>query len=108
MQESPAAEFNIIRMSSEKEGALAEEIHWEFICRLRRWLIYFCKIWQICGFIYLVARIPPTTFVITSFPSRACHLVATSSIDRINASYSSFPLNMEVHSLRSSESDART
>src|SRR5688572_4768584 len=57
---------------------------------------------------YFVARIPPTTFVITNFPSRSNQRVATSSIDLIRPSYSSCPLNMEVHNRRSSLNEART
>src|SRR5215207_7911037 len=51
---------------------------------------------------YLVAKIPPTTLVITNLPSRSNQRVATSEIFPIKVSYSSLPLNMEVHNLRSS------
>src|SRR6185436_11270209 len=57
---------------------------------------------------YFVAKIPPTTLVISSLPSRLNQRVATSVIFPINASYSSLPLNMDVHNLRSSLKEART
>jgi len=57
---------------------------------------------------YFVAKMPPTTLVITNLPSRSNHFFATASILPIKASYSSLPLNMDIHSLRSSPSEART
>src|SRR5512134_3687192 len=58
--------------------------------------------------VYFVAKIPPTTLVMTNLPSRSNQRVATSVIFPINASYSSFPVNMDVQSFLSSLKDART
>src|SRR5687768_3546054 len=96
-------------MRAEEEHSFAVKIHIGFtVIALARRLCRNVSERQRGSQRYFVARIPPTTLVITSLPSRSSHFFATASIFPIKASYSSLPLNMDVHSFRSSLNEART